>query len=97
MKVRWTESARNDLRSLRDYIARDSAVYARRMVDRIKASVTQLASFPELGGKVEEWDREDIRELLEGNYRIIYLVEARKITILTIIHAARQLPKHPND
>ncbi len=36
------------------------------------------------GRKVPEVNREDIRELFEGEYRIIYRVEAKRIFILTI-------------
>src|SRR5437667_10850 len=71
-RIRWTEPARDDLRAIHKYIARDSEIYAQRMVDRILRRVEMLETFPEIGGQVEELGRKDIRELIEGNYRIIY-------------------------
>ena len=41
-----------------------------------------------------EINRENIRELIEGNYRIIYkILEENKIDILTIHHSARDLTR----
>lgn len=88
----WTGSARNDLRSIFAYIARDSRVYAQRMVDRIKAKVERLAEFPMLGGCVQEWDRDDVREIVVGSYRVIYQLLGDHLKILGVIHGARQLP-----
>jgi toxin ParE1/3/4 len=75
------------------HVARDSEVYAKRLVDRIREKAGLLKGFPELGAKVEDWERENIREIQEGNYRIIYRPKANSIQILTVLHAARQLPK----
>jgi addiction module RelE/StbE family toxin len=95
MKTRWTETARGDLRAIRAHISRDSARYAGRVVQKIRAAIARLKSFPELGAVVEPWHRDDIREIYVGSYRIIYHVTARVIWIVTIIHAARLLPEHP--
>jgi len=46
---------------------------------------------------VDEWDREDVREILVGNYRVIHRVQQDGVTILAVIHAARQLPNRPLD
>lgn len=42
---------------------------------------------------VPEYEREDIREVIEGRYRIIYLVEVAQVQVLSVIHGARNL--HP--
>lgn len=90
--ILWTWSARNDLRAIHDYIARDSGVYARRMINRIGRSVQRLRRFPESGWRVPEWERDDLREILVGNYRVIYQPAADVVRILAVVHAARQLP-----
>jgi toxin ParE1/3/4 len=95
--IRWTESARADLRVIHAFIAKDSRVYAQRMIDRIKKAVETLRRFPGSGTQVHEWDRPDIREILVGNYRVIYSLEERKVVILTVIHAASQLSDDPTD
>jgi len=40
---------------------------------------------------VPEYDRKEIREVIEGRYRIIYLVEVAQVQVLTVIHCARDL------
>ncbi len=91
MKIEWTEPARLDLKSIRDYIRRDSEYYANRLVERIIEAVESLEKFPEVGRSVPEAEEENIRELLFYNYRIMYRVETERILILTIIHGARDL------
>lgn len=40
---------------------------------------------------VPEYERKDIREVIEGRYRIIYLVETSQVQVLTVVHGARTL------
>jgi toxin ParE1/3/4 len=44
------------------------------------------------GHAVPEYQDPAIRQVLEGNYRIIYRVGEEGVEILAVIHAARQLP-----
>ncbi len=92
MKVRWTDKARRQLRAVRDYIATDSPRYATRTVDRITRKGEGLKRFPLSGHVVPEYDVETIRQILEGNYRIIYRVKPDSLEIVAVIHAARQMP-----
>jgi toxin ParE1/3/4 len=91
-QLKWTGRARRDLRDIHDYIARDSRKYALTTVERIKSSVEGCRRFPLASPMVEEWDRPDIRETYSGAYRVIYRVGSGKITVLAVIHSARQLP-----
>ncbi|MDO9462911.1 MAG: type II toxin-antitoxin system RelE/ParE family toxin [Deltaproteobacteria bacterium] len=91
MKIEWAKPALLDLESIRDYIRRDSDYYAARFVERIIKAVESLEGFPEMGRSVPEAEKENIRELLFYNYRIMYRVEAERILILTVIHGARKL------
>lgn len=92
MKVIWSPIAREHLRRIRDYIAVDSPTYARQTVDRIKRRVWQIKNFPLLGGIVQEYCHDDIREVIEGPYRIIYRVSKDRANILAVFHGVRQLP-----
>jgi len=92
VRVVWTENAQRHLTQIHDYIAIDSPRYALAMVDRITRRSQQCGKFPLMAGKVLEYDREDIREVLENPYRIIYRVLADRVDILAIIHGARRLP-----
>lgn len=85
MRVRWTDSARSQLRGIYDYISRDSPVYARRMVDRLTARSKKIGKMPLLGAVVPEYGLPDVREVLDR-------VKPRQVEILAVIHGARLLP-----
>ena len=95
MKVVWTDPAIDDLQAIRDYIARDSELYADDFAAGILAAVERLESFPELGRVIPEVGVSKIREILFGNYRIIYRVRKNRIQILTVIHGSRDLSRLP--
>ena len=92
MKVHWTENAISHLIAIYDYIAQDSPFYAQRMVDRLTRRSQQLVDFPRSGRMVPEYETEDIRELIEKPYRLIYRISPDGIEILAVIHGARLLP-----
>ena len=45
-----------------------------------------------MGRTVPEINRKEIREIIFGNYRIIYRIEEMNIAILTIRHTKQILP-----
>ena len=92
MKVHWTDSAISQLIAIYDYIARDSPFYAQRMVDRLTRRSQQLADFPRSGRMVPEYEAEDIREVIEKPYRLIYHLGSDQIEILAVVHSAQLLP-----
>lgn len=91
MKIEWTETALSDLKSIRDYIARDSDYYAARFVERIIEAIEGLVDFPKMGRRLPEATEENILEILFQSYRIIYRVEEKRVLILTIVHGARDI------
>lgn len=92
VKIVWTNHAYLDLKDIFDYIAKDSQRYAFFQVNRIKESTKSLKEFPKSGRIVPEIGNEDIRELIEGNYRIIYrLKNSERIDILTVYSSYRIL------
>ena len=91
VKIIWTEIAIEDLRLIHEYISYDSKIYADRFIEKIINRVDQLDNFPKSGCVVPEFDSSVIRELIEGNYRIIYQVSTDKIAIIRIHNSARQL------
>ena len=95
MKVNWTEAALGDLRALHEFIARRSPGYANAMVQRIIARTASLSQHPLIGAIVPEYDSDEIREVLESPYRIIYRSLPGQIDIVAVIHAARNAP--PSD
>lgn len=93
MKVAWTHRARARLRQIHRHIANDQPANADRVVDRLTRRVEQLIEHPHSGRVVEGFLREDLRELIEAPYRIIYLVGRDRIDILTVRDTRRVLPR----
>jgi len=91
MIVHWTENAIEHLVNIYEYIAINSPTYGKRMVDRITRRSEQIAEHPLSGRKVPEYDAEDIRELIEKPYRIIYRIKPDQVDVLAVIHSARLL------
>jgi toxin ParE1/3/4 len=91
MAVEWSTRARTDIRELHAYIAKDSLLYARRFVEKVFKAVETLTDHPHIGRKLPEADREDIREIIFRNYRIIYRISPERVYIVTIVHGSRNL------
>jgi plasmid stabilization system protein ParE len=92
MKVHWSARAVTRLNSIHAYIARDNPEAALRIVQEILRRSGQIAAFPASGHRVADYAREDIRELIEGQYRIVYRVGVDRIEVLTVKHVAQLLP-----
>lgn len=92
MRVHWTDNAIAHLLDIYEYIARDSSIYAKRMVDRITRRSEQIASFPTSGRKVPEYEADDIREIIEKPYRIIYRIRPDQADVLSVVHCRQLLP-----
>lgn len=84
VKIIWTEFAIEDVKSIHDYISKDSKVYADRLIEKLISRVDQLGSNPRSGRIVPEFNNEIIRELIEGNYRIIYKINLDSIGIVRV-------------
>ena len=91
MKVYWTNTAEGHLDAIFDYIAQNSKEYAKSMVDRITRRSQQIAEYPLSGRVVPEYDFNQIREVIEGSYRIIYHIKSDQIDVLAVIHGAMNI------
>lgn len=92
VEISWLIEAQRDLKEIFDYIALDSSKYASLQIDRIYQKVALLKTQPLLGKVVPEIENTSIRELVEGNYRIIYrVVDDKRLHILMVHHGARDL------
>ena len=94
-KVVWTLRSREDLRNIAVFIARDNSAAALKLGDLIFQRVDLLQNFPELGRIVPERSQPTIREIVVGNYRIVYRVrhEQKTLEILRVWHGARGEPE----
>ena len=81
---------------MRIYCA-DSKRYAYLFAERIVAKIETIVQYPWLGAVVPEYGREELRERLFQNYRIVYRVRGNGdvAEITAIVHGARLLPSLP--
>lgn len=92
VKIVWTDQAIQDLTDIGEYIAKDSERYAREVVESLFESVQILKSHPKAGRIVPEYRLAYLRELIRGNYRVVYrIVDKIRIDIVTVHHSARLL------
>ncbi len=91
VKIEWTPLAYEDLESIFKYISKDSVFYATRQIDTLLNKVDILEEYSLSGRIVPEFNNEFIRELIEGNYRIIYKVDKETIYIVRVHHSAKNL------
>ncbi len=92
MKLQWTETAKNDLIAIRRYIAVDNAIAAKKWIERLKTKARNIVHSPLVGRKVPELSCKDIREVIEGNYRIVYHVQSKGVSILIVFESHRLFP-----
>lgn len=97
MKIEWAEPAEQDLDSIYAYVGRDVPIYAEQLVDRIIDAVELLYDQPLMGRLVPEAKRNDVRELIFQNYRIMYLVKTDHIYVVAVIHGSRDLTNKTNN
>lgn len=92
MKIIWSPLAIDRASEIAEYIAQDKPSAAEKWINTVFSKVEQLQSSPEIGRVVPEMRNDQFRELIYGNYRIIYRIEKTQISILTIRHGKQILP-----
>lgn len=92
MKIIWSPLAVDRTSEIGEYIALDKPLATEKWINDVFLKVEQLASSPEMGRVVSEIGNDQFRELIYGNYRIIYCIENKQVSILTIRHGKQKLP-----
>ena len=92
MKIIWSPLSVERASEITDYIAQDKPSAAEKWINNVFSKVEQLKSSPEIGRIVPEINNTKFREIIYGNYRIIYRIEKKQISILTIRHDKQILP-----
>ncbi len=92
MKIIWSPLAIDRVAEIANYIAQDKPTAAEKWVDEVFSKVEVLISSPKLGRVVPEINKDQYREVIYGNYRIVYRIEEKHISILTVRHGKQLLP-----
>ena len=93
MKIFFSSNAKSDLSEIVHYISEDNPQAAREWTNSIFESVKKLSCFPKLGRIVPEYFEDSIREIIKGQYRIVYKISQvdKNICIIAIHHSKRPL------
>jgi toxin ParE1/3/4 len=92
MKIIWSPLAIDRVSEIAEYIALDKPAAADNWINTLFSKVGQLMLSPKSGRVVPEIGDEQFRELIYGNYRILYRIEKKQVSILTVRHGKQILP-----
>jgi plasmid stabilization system protein ParE len=92
MKIIWSPLAIDRASEIAEYIALDKPAAADNWINTLFSKVGQLMLSPKSGRVVPEIGDEQFRELIYGNYRILYRIEKKQVPILTVRHGKQILP-----
>jgi plasmid stabilization system protein ParE len=92
VKITWSPLAIDRVAEIAKYIAQDSPNSAQKWVESTFKIVERLEQFPKSGRIIPEIMQDDFREIIHGNYRIIYRLQSEGISILTVRHGRQLLP-----
>ncbi len=95
MKLVWSRRATRDLEQIGAFISLDAPERARAFAQTLIERGKQAAQLPNAGRIVPEFQDENVRELIEGNYRIVYEIHSSKktVVVLTVFEGHRLLRK----
>jgi toxin ParE1/3/4 len=98
VKVVWTDYSEQTVADIIGPIASDNPSAATRLFNKFRERVKYLETFPGSGRKVPEYDIDSIKELIEGNYRIVYRYLGKDLVeVLIVWESHRLLPSSPAD
>lgn len=90
-KVSWTHAARRDLVDALDYLVQHNEQAARNFVQTLEQKEALYARSPAMGSVYPELSG-DLRSFVVKSYVVFYQEESNGITIVRLIHAARDIP-----
>jgi addiction module RelE/StbE family toxin len=92
-RLLWSPRASSDLDLIREYISRDSPVYADLVIQRLVLAPERLIQFPEIGRVVPEvMSSPNLREIIVRPYRVVYRIRPGLVEIVTVFRSSRQFP-----
>jgi toxin ParE1/3/4 len=92
MRNRWLQRALDEAAAAAAYIAEDRRNAAGRWREGLIDVSERIARYPESGRAVPELDRSDLREVIYGSFRVIYMLADGPV-ILAVRHSRRRLTK----
>jgi toxin ParE1/3/4 len=92
MKVRFLKAAMRDMQAIKDFIARDNPAAAARLMQTLRQKTGQLEQYPYSGRIIPETMEPHLRELVVSNYRVMYQVTQKYVTVFAVYESHRLYP-----
>ena len=89
MKLVWSPLALDRALEAKSSIAAGDPRAAEKWAAGLVNAAAKLKRYPKLGRTVPEIRRDEYRELIYGNYRVVYRISGPMISILTVRHYSR--------
>ena len=92
--VYWSQSAKNDLDEIIEYISKDSPKTALKILESLEKQINNLITFPKRGRIIPELKKHNIykyREIIHAPWRIFYKIEEKKVYTLAVIDGRRNI------
>jgi len=90
VKLEWSPLALRRALEAAERIRQDNPTAAGVWLQNLFRAVERLAAFPDSGRVVPEVGKPEIREVLYGEYRVVYRRTSKRVSIVTVRHG-RQL------
>ena len=89
MRVTFARAASVDLLEIGDWIAQDNRPRAHTFIEELEAACLGLGTNPNRFQLVPGHELSGVRRRVHGAYLIFYRVDSDRVTILRILHGAR--------
>ncbi|OGQ96927.1 MAG: plasmid stabilization protein [Deltaproteobacteria bacterium RIFOXYA12_FULL_61_11] len=92
--IRWSETSERDLKSIIEYLAKDSPSRAYEVFSNIREKASNLHSFPGRGRVVPELQDQGItqyRELIIAQWRIVYRISEGTVYVVSVLDSRQNV------
>jgi len=89
MKINWTQPALYAAQDIKSFIEKDSPLYAEKFILKLIKRIELLRLHPDSGTHIPGYEKKNIRQIIVGNYRVIYQHSDAGVLILHIVHGKR--------
>lgn len=86
MELKWTSRAASDLSRLYEFLAPASKKAAVRAIQALTRAPNILLANPRIGEQLFEFESQEVRRILIGNYEIRYEIKSSTIFVLRVWH-----------
>mgnify|MGYP001826031855 FL=1 len=90
--IRFAESALSDLESIRAWYAEQGVPeVGERLISEIVTSIEALATHPDMGRIVPEFEQPFLRELIRPPFRLVYRRDPKQVRVVRVWRSERLL------